>query len=227
MNVVVVGGGKVGFYLAATLLEHGHHPVVIEQDHKQCQKIANQLDLRVICGDGSSLDSLESADLAHADALVCVTGNDEDNLIVCQLGKRHFKVPRTVARVNNPKNAEVMKRLGVDIAVSSTDSLSRIIEREVDTAAIRQLMHLNRGTNSLLELTLPKDFRYNGATLMELPLPQESIIMTITRDGEMNIPRGGAQLYAGDRLLVVCKDTAIHELGQVLGVVSEEGRKRR
>ena len=129
--------------------------------------------------------------------------------------------------MNNPKNVDVMKRLGVDIAVSSTDSLARIIEREVDTAAIRQLMHLNRGTNSLLELTLPKDFRHNGETLMALPLPEESIVMTITRGGEMTIPRGSARLFAGDRLLVVCKDTAIHELGQVLGISSGEGRGKR
>ena len=227
MKVVVVGGGKVGFYLSATLLEHGHEPVLIERDHKKCQRIANLLDLQVICGDGSSLDALQSADLAHADALASVTGTDEDNLIICELAKRHFKVPRTVARVNNPKNADVMKRLGVDTAVSSTDSLARIIEREVDTTAIRQLMHLNRGTNSLIELTLPKDFRHNGETLMALPLPEESIVMTITRGGEMTIPRGSAQLFAGDRLLVVCKDTAIHELGQVLGITSGEGRGKR
>ena len=201
--------------------------MLIERDHKKCQRIANLLDLQVICGDGSSLDALQSADLAHADALASVTGTDEDNLIICELAKRHFKVPRTVARVNNPKNADVMKRLGVDIAVSSTDSLARIIEREVDTTAIRQLMHLNRGTNSLLELTLPKDFRHNGETLMALPLPEESIVMTITRGGEMTIPRGSAQLFAGDRLLVVCKDTAIHELGQVLGITSGEGRGKR
>ena len=227
MKVVVVGGGKVGFYLSSTLLEHGHSPVVIERNPRLCQKIANQLDMRVICGDGSSLDALEAADVSHADALVSVTGTDEDNLVICELAKRHFKVPRTVSRVNNPKNADVMKRLGVDIAVSSTDSLARIIEREVDTVAIRQLLHLNRGTNSLLELTLPKDFAHNGKTLMELPLPEESIVMTITRNGEMTIPRGSAQLFAGDRLLVVCKDTAIHELSRVLGIGSEEARKNR
>ncbi|PWM22540.1 MAG: potassium transporter TrkA, partial [Oscillospiraceae bacterium] len=119
MKVVVVGGGKVGFYLSSTLLEHGHSPVVIERNPRLCQKIANQLDMRVICGDGSSLDALEAADVSHADALVSVTGTDEDNLVICELAKRHFKVPRTVSRVNNPKNADVMKRLGVDIAVSS------------------------------------------------------------------------------------------------------------
>ena len=218
MKVVVVGGGKVGYYLAKTLLEHGHSPMIIEKDSKQCQYIANQLDLRVVCGDGSTLEALNSANVSESQALVSVTGTDEDNLIICQLAKKHFKVARTVARVNNPKNAEVMKQLGIDITVSSSDFLARIIEHEVDTAAIRQLMQLNRGESTLLELTLPKDFKHHGKTLQALPLPEESIVVTITRDGDMIIPRGNAQLQANDRLLVVCKDSVIHRLSQSLGL---------
>lgn len=218
MNVVVVGGGKVGFYLVDTLLEHGHTPTVIEKDKELCLKIANELDIPVICDDGSSLDALESAGTAHADALICVTGNDEDNLVICQLAKKCFNVPRTVARVNNPKNASIMKHLGVDIPISSTDSIARIIEREVDTCAIRQLMSLNRGQASLVEFQLPQNYRLHGITLLEIPLPEESIVVSITRDGELIIPRGTAKLLSGDKLIVICKDTVIHELSKVLGI---------
>lgn len=216
MHIVVVGGGKVGFYLAATLMEHGHTPAIIEIDKETCLKVANQLDIPVICDDGSSLDALESAGTAHADALICVTGNDEDNLIICQLAKKCFNVPRTVARVNNPKNAAVMKHLGVDIPVSSTDSIARIIEREVDTAAIRHLLSLNRGQASLIECQLPNSYKQAGITLMELPLPEESIVVSITRDGELIIPRGTAKLLGGDKLIVICKDTVVHELSKIL-----------
>lgn len=218
MKVVIVGGGKVGFYLARALMEHGHHPTVVERSARKCQFLANQLDLKTVCGDGSELEALRCADTAEADALVCVTGTDEDNLIICQLARRHFKVPRTVARVNNPKNAAVMKQLGVDTTISSTESLVRIIEREVDLTSIRQLMELGDGSSSLLELRLPKNFALHGKNLTELPLPEQSIVMTITRNNEVIIPRGNTQLLAGDRLLVVCKDSAQQELSQVLGI---------
>ena len=120
MRVCIVGGGKVGYYLAKTLLEHGHTPVLIEDDPAMCRKVADSLDLTVVCGDGTFAEVQESADVAHCSAMVAVTGRDEDNLIVCQLAKQVFKVKRTVARVNNPKNAAVLKKLGVDIAVSAT-----------------------------------------------------------------------------------------------------------
>ena len=131
MRVCIVGGGKVGYYLAKTLLEHGHTPVLIEDDPAMCRKVADSLDLTVVCGDGTFAEVQESADVAHCSAMVAVTGRDEDNLIVCQLAKQVFKVKRTVARVNNPKNAAVLKKLGVDIAVSATDNLTHLIEREV------------------------------------------------------------------------------------------------
>ena len=132
MRVCIVGGGKVGYYLAKTLLEHGHTPVLIEDDPAMCRKVADSLDLTVVCGDGTFAEVQESADVAHCSAMVAVTGRDEDNLIVCQLAKQVFKVKRTVARVNNPKNAAVLKKLGVDIAVSATDNLTHLIARGGD-----------------------------------------------------------------------------------------------
>ncbi len=216
MKVIVVGGGKVGFYLSQTLIDHGHEPSIIEEDKNACLRMANELDIPIICGDGSSLDVLESAGAANADALVCVTGQDEDNLAICQLAKRCFKVPRTVARVNNPKNAAVMKQFGVDIPVSSTDNIARLIEREVDTSTIKQLMSLNRGQASLVEFQLPQNYRLEGIYLSQLSLPDESIIVSVTRDGTLIIPRGNTQLKAGDKIIVMCKDTVIHQLSNLL-----------
>ena len=216
MRVCIVGGGKVGYYLAKTLLEHGHTPVLIEDDPAMCRKVADSLDLTVVCGDGTFAEVQESADVAHCSAMVAVTGRDEDNLIVCQLAKQVFKVKRTVARVNNPKNLSVMKQLGVDIPISSTDSIARLLEHEVDTAVIKELMSLNRGEASLSELELPKNYKFHGRTLSQMQLPVESIIVSIFRDGSLIIPRGNTQLLSGDRMVVMCKSQAMHELCRLL-----------
>lgn len=223
MKIVIVGGGKVGFYLAKTLLEHGHAPCLIEQDKQRCAQLANQLDLPVICGDGSSLETLEAAGTAQADALLGVTGQDENNLIVCQLAKACFQVPRTVARVNNPKNSGLMKRLGVDIPISSTDSIARLLEREVDTAAIRQLMSLNAGEASLVELQLPAGYPLAGVRLSQLQLPEDSILVSITRAGSLIIPRGNTQLQEGDKIIAICRDAVVHELSRRLRLETGEG----
>lgn len=218
MNVIVVGGGKVGYYLTKTLLEHGHEPYVIEKKRTLCKNIANQLDIPVYFGDGTTMEALEGVQAKNADALIAVTGRDEDNLIACQLAKRQFGVKRTVARVNNPKNVAIMKKLGVDIPISSTDNMARLLEREVDTAAMKQILSLNRGEASLSELEIPMGYKKHGIRLMELDLPAESVIVTITRNGELIIPRGNVQLLEGDELLVVCANTALRELSEKLGL---------
>ena len=216
MKVLVIGCGKVGFYLARTLREHGHHPTVIETDRERARKAANQLDMTVYCGDGTTIDMLETAGCGKMDALVAVTGSDQNNLIACQLAKRLFQVERTVARVNNPKNTSILKQLGVDIALSSTDVLARLIEREVDSAAIRQIVSLNKGEASINEITLPDDYPLSGVRLRELDLPEESIIVSISRDDQMIIPRGNTQLLSRDRIIIVCHNRALHELSRML-----------
>ena len=214
MKVIVVGGGKIGFYLTQTLLEHGHEPVLIEKDPDVCLRVANSLDLPVIQGDGTVLDTLENAGIRNCDALIGVSGQDESNLVACQLAKRYFGVERTVARVNNPKNAAVLKKLGVDIAVSATDNLTHLIEREVETAAIQQLLSLAGGTASLTEVLIPQGFAHAGKTLAELVIPKDAVVISITRDGELIVPRGNTQILVNDKVVVLAKNTAFHELAQ-------------
>lgn len=218
MKIVVIGGGKVGYYLVKTLLEHGHAPRLIEIDRAACKRIANELDVPVVCGDGTTIDMLETVGTQECDALIAVTGQDQDNLIACQLAKKLYHVRRTVARINNPKNASVMKQLGVDIPISSTDNIARLLEREVDSAAIKQLMPLNRGQASLSELQIPNNYKHSGVRLMELDLPEECVIVSITRDGDLIIPRGNTQILAGDKVLVVCANAAVRELSLKLGL---------
>lgn len=212
MRICVIGGGNIGFYLAKTLLEHGHDPVLIDDDPVRCRFVADSLDMTVICGDGTLTEVLEGANVAECSALAAVTGRDEINLISCQTAKQVFKVRRTVARVSNPKNAAVLKTLGVDIAVSATDNLTQLIEREVETSAIQQLLHLAGGTSSLTEVQTPPDFLYSGKTLAQMTIPKDVVIVSIMRGGELVIPRGNTQILANDKVVVLAKNTAFHEL---------------
>ena len=151
-----------------------------------------------------------------ADALIAVTGRDQDNLVACQLAKQLFHIQRTVARINNPKNAGVMSRLGVDITVSSIDYISRMLEREVDSAAIRHVISLDQGKSSISEVLLPQGCPFSGKPLSDVRLPEQSVIVTVERDGETIIPRGNTKIYAGDKLLIVAKNEALHAVKEKL-----------
>lgn len=220
MNVLIVGGGKVGYYMAKTLLAHGHQPRVLEQDPGLCQQIANELDIPVTNGDGSTVEYLGAAGAARCQAMVAVTGRDEVNLITCQLAKKVFGVPKTVARVNNPKNTQVLRQLGVDIPVSSTDNLALLLEREVESAAIQRLLGLAGGTATLMEIQVPQNFKYHGRSLAQIPISQDAVIISITREGEFLIPRGSTRVCSGDKVLCVARDTAIHELAEDWGLAA-------
>lgn len=211
-RVCIVGGGKVGFHLARALLERGQMPVLIERDEGRCVRLANQLELPVICGDGTSPQVLETAGCRGAAALVAVTGQDEANLIACQLAKKQFEVPRTAARVNNPKNTESLKKLGVDITMCSTEILTRLLEREVETSALRHVMSLSGGQADLTEVLLPTDFALAGQTLTQAPIPPEVVLVSITRNGRLLIPRGGTVLLPGDRVLCLARDEGLRQL---------------
>lgn len=212
MNIIVIGGGKVGYYLTKTLLEHGHRPTVIEISRATSAIDANDLDVPIICGDGTSISVLESADIRHCDALISVTGKDENNLISCQLAKRLFNVRKTIAKVNNPKNALAMRQLGVDIAISSTDNIARLLEHEVDTSNIKQLVMVNHGEAAICETQLPQNYRLHGKRLSELRLPNTVIIIAISRAGLTIIPRGDTELLSEDTVLFMAKQDAMHQV---------------
>ena len=208
MKVCIAGGGRVGRYLAQSLLANHHEIVIIEPVESQCRMLADMLDIPVICGDSISVDTLRTADVASCDAFVAVTGSDEDNLVACQIAKREFGVDRTVARASNPKNRELLHTLGVDTVVCGTDNLSHILEREIETDTIRQLLSLGGGTASLNEILLPENFLYAGDT----------ILVSITRDTEFIIPHGSTILLPWDHILCLTRDDSLHELTEAWGL---------
>lgn len=220
MNVCIAGGGKVGMYLAQSLLAHHHKITLIEPVEAQCRRLADLLDIPVVCGDSVSYDILRTAGVDQCDAFVAVTGSDEDNLIACQIAKQEFGVTRTVARASNPKNRELLHTLGVDTVVCGTDNLSHILEREIETNTIRQLLSLGGGTASLNEILLPENFKYAGKPIKDLPMPGDAILVSITRDTEFIIPHGNTVLLPWDRILCLTQDDTLHLLTEEWGLNS-------
>lgn len=212
MKVIIVGGGKVGYYLIRTLIEHKHEPTVIEINKAVSRKIADGVDIPVILGDATKIEVLKAAGADEADAFISVTGNDQCNMISCQLAKNEFGIKKTIARANNPKNVEVIKAFGVDTVINSTDSIASIIEREVDTNKIKQLLQINGGAVSLFEVALPDNYVYDGKMLMEMKIPSLFNIVSITRGESLIIPRGQSILKSGDKLLIISDSAAIKEI---------------
>ena len=216
MNIVIVGGGKLGFYLAKTLLEHHHETTVIESDSAVCSEILESLEIPVICGDGTTSEALRAAGADTADVLVAVTGKDEQNLITCQLAKMMFPIKRTAAKVNNPKNADIMRKLGIDIVVSSTDAIARMIEWEVDLSGFKHIATLGQGEANLHEIMLPNDFAYSGRKLSDIRPPEQSVIVAVERRHEVIIPRGNTEIFAGDKLVVMVKGDGLEAVRKKL-----------
>ena len=122
MYIIVVGGGRVGYYLTKALLEEGHEVLLVEKDAAICESITDELGSVACHGDGCEAATLAEVGTDRSDMLIAVTGDDEDNLVACQVGKHRFNVPRTIARIGNPQNSILFKKLGVDVTVSGTNS---------------------------------------------------------------------------------------------------------
>lgn len=218
MKTIIVGGGKVGFYLTKTLSERDYDVSVIEADREVSQYLANMLDVAVVWGDGSSQRALKKAGIDHCETIIAVTGQDEVNLIVCQIAKHVFNVPKTVAKVNNPKNVEAMQTLGIDRTISGIDSIIKIMEREVDTSRIKELLPLNNGKAAVFEIIIPENYVYDGKMLCDLRLPETCNIISITRGDDFIVPRGKTKLLSNDILLVVSTMSGANEVRRVLKI---------
>jgi len=201
--VIIMGGGKVGYYLGRTLLEEGHEITVIEASPEVFALVSKQLDCPVIQGDGSTYAALERAGAFRCDVFVAVTNHDQDNLIACEVAKREFGVPKTIARVKNPKNEWIMHRLGVDVTVSSTAIISSLIESELPTHKIRTLLSLRAGQLEIMEYVLDGNSPALGHQLKELRMPPNCNIVTILRQGSAVVPRGDTAFENHDVVLAL------------------------
>lgn len=217
MKAIIIGGGKVGYYLAKALLERYYDVLVVEKDKATCQYFANTLDVTVVMGDGSTAAVLKKAGADKCDSVIAVTGEDEVNLVICQIAKKLFYVKKTIAKVNNPKNVETMRLLGVDIAISGTENIIKQMEREVDNSRIKELMPIN-GKTAVFEVIIPENYVYHGKIIADIKLPDGCNIICITRGDELIIPRGRTKLLSNDELLIVSSVSAANEVRKMLKI---------
>ena len=203
MYVIVVGGGKVGYYLAKELLEGNHEVLVIELDGAKCARIAEELGDIVLKGDGCEAATAEIAGFGRADMVCAVTGDDEDNLVTCQMAKAKFNVPRTVARLNNPKNKRIFKLLGIDTTVSATAAILAQIEQELPTHVTIPILQLKNGLE-LVGLKMPPDAAVVGKRIKDLLMPHGSlVVLVVGKDGAPRTTTPDTVLQAEDEVVAV------------------------
>ncbi|MDD5595788.1 MAG: NAD-binding protein [Candidatus Omnitrophica bacterium] len=203
MYIIVVGAGKVGFFLAKRLCLSNHTVSIVEREKAVCEEIAKELEALVINGDGCDPRILEEAGAERADVLAAVTGDDEDNLIICQLAKEKFNIQRTVGRVNNPDNEHTFSELGIDVPVDSTKIIAKIIEEEVSFSDFVNLMSFKRGKLSIVRIDLPKDSPVIDRKIQEIEWPADSVLVSILRQDEVIVPKGTTILKAGDDVIAI------------------------
>ncbi len=202
MRAILMGGGKVGGFLARELSDLGHAVVVIEVNQLRTEKVAAGFAGLVVHGDGTDLQLLSSLDLRPDDFFVALTGVDEDNLVACQMAKVAFKIERVLARLNSPSNRATFDALSIPV-VSVTDLLVQVISHELDVEDLVRVALLGRGEVSLFELSLPGEFE--SRLVAEMGLPDESLIVVVHRDTAVLVPHGQTQLEPGDRILILAK----------------------
>jgi trk system potassium uptake protein TrkA len=203
MYIIVIGGGKIGFFLAKRLLADKHTVVLIEKNKSICEDIAKQLQIVVVNGDGCDSYYLEEAGIRSADVIAAVTGKDEDNLVACQLAKDKFHIRRAVAIVNDPKNEHMFSELGVDIPVDTTEIIAKIIEEEVSLADFVNLMSFDRGRLALVRIDLPEYSPVVNKEIREINLPADSVFVSIIRKQSVIVPKGNTVLEAGDDVVAL------------------------
>jgi len=208
MYIVVIGGGRVGYYLAKGLLSEGHEVVLIEKEASICEAINEELGSIALRGDGCEASVLSEAGIQRANMLVAVTGEDEDNLVACQVSKYKFNVPRTIARIRNPQNEALFKMLGIDVTISSTNVILEHIEEEVPTHSLTHLLSIEEGGQEIVEIKLPPESSTVGKAIRELAIPVESKLTLIIReDGKSLVPTSTTILHAGDRIIALTTHT--------------------
>jgi len=222
--VLVVGGGKVGYYLAKELIESGHEVALMEKDRARATQIADEIGSIVIAHDGCEGKYLGEAGCNRADVVAAVTGDDEDNLVICQMAKHHFDVPRTIARVNNPKNEALFRHLGVDELISPTRMVLSSIEQDIPVHELLHLAALGEGELELIEAHLQRGSPAIGRAPKDLAIPEGCSLFAVIREGVATSLRPETVMLEGDKIIAIgrqdCEDL-LHE--QLIGSAASAG----
>jgi trk system potassium uptake protein TrkA len=222
MYVLIAGGGRTGSTLALTLHAQRHEVRLLEHRPNVLAHIHRDLPTELIY-EGNATDSrtLELAGVARAEVLVASMASDAENLSLCFIARERFRVARTIATINDPRNAWLFDaKFHVDVALNQADILASLIEQEMSLGDMMTLLKLRKGSHSLVSETLPPGSRAVGLTIQELPLPRSSVICAILRGAEVVIPRGNVRLAAGDDVLALVDDASAAELAALFGPAS-------
>lgn len=218
MYIIVVGGGKVGYYLTKTLLNEGHEVLLIERDPAKVAIYAERFGSVILQGDGAEAAILAAAGAARADVIIAVTGEDEDNLVVCQMAKQKFHTSRTIARVNNPKNEQLFRLLGVDVTVSQTNHILNLIEQAIPERAFIHLLSLRHADLAIIEATISEKSPVANQEIEDIELPVECVIAAIARGPDLIVPRPSTKITPGDEVIAVTHRDQEDELRRLLVV---------
>lgn len=217
MYIIVAGGGDVGYYLTRSLLGQGHEVLLLEKGSSRQQLLSEELGQSVIRGDACEARTMEEAGARRADVVIAVTGEDEDNLVICQMAKKHFNVARTIARLNNPKHEALFHRLGIDVTVSPTRSILSLIESELPGHHFINLVTLRRAGLEIVEMTLPPTSPVVGKMLSQINLPRRCNLALIIRDQEPIFPTGETMLQTNDDIYALVTSEGADELRKTFG----------
>ena len=215
MFIIIAGGGKVGLTLAQDLLAEGHEVALIEKDRAKAARLEDYLGDSFIEGDATSVPFLQQCGAGRADAVVAVTGQDEDNLIICQIARK-LGCRRTVARVNDPRNEETFHLLGIDKTVSSSRIIRSLIEEEVDVAGLITHSALMKGRMAIIEISLDAASPAIGKAVKDLDLPEACTLFSVIRGGDAIAPRGDTVLQEHDTVLAMVNQDSVAALRRVL-----------
>jgi len=217
MYIIIVGAGKVGWNLARELLDKGHEVTLIEGNRDRYLTVEQELEHSIQYGDASELWILERAGISRADMVIAVTGDDEDNMLICQVAKEKYLVDRIIARINNPRNKEWFELLGISPFVSATDLILRLIEHEVPEYGLVHLLDLPQERLEIIEMLLAPDSRVAGRRVGDLEMPDGTLLISVLREGRGFVPGPDTVLEAGDEVLAVLDPGVEEDLKAFLG----------
>jgi trk system potassium uptake protein TrkA len=226
--IVILGGGKVGGNLARTLLARGTEIVVVESDPRRFDRLEQEFGHRAIRGDATELYVLERAGIKRPpDIVVAATGDDEDNVVICQLATERYGVPKVIARVNDPRNQATFDLLGIAPTVSPTQTIMALIEHEVPEHELVHLLELRRENLDIVEVEIGKDSPAAGKRVEELRLPENARLISVMHGGEAEIAVGSTELHPGDQVLAIIAPGAEEELRVLLLADGKKGGDAR
>ena len=217
MYIIIVGAGKVGWNLARELLNKEHEVTVIEANRRRYLTVEQELEHNIQYGDASELWVLERAGIQRADMVIAVTGDDEDNMLICQVAREKYMVERIIARVNNPRNLEHFELLGIKPSVSATGLILNLIEHEVPEYGLVHLLDFPEERLEIIEMLLEKDSRVAGQRVGDLDMPEGSLLISVLREGRGFVPGPETVLEPGDEILAVLDPGREEDLKVFLG----------